>query len=38
MQKFDSMLNNFGAYHDITVSEEEREAEKAAAAGKVEEL
>ena len=32
MQSFDNMLNNWGAYHDITITEEERAAEKKAAA------
>ena len=26
--KFDNMLNNWSAYHDITMTEEERAAEK----------
>ena len=28
MKKLDSMLNNYGAYHDITISPEERRAEE----------
>ena len=35
---FDSMLNNWGAYHELTISDEQREAEKAQHAGKTEEL
>ena len=30
MNDFDNMLNNWGAYHEITISDEERDAEKAA--------
>ena len=30
-KNFDNMLNNWGAYHEITISPEEREAEKKAA-------
>lgn len=29
---FDNMLNNWSAYHDITITPEEREAEEAAKA------
>ena len=28
MKNFDSMLNNWGAYHEITITDAEREAEK----------
>ena len=31
-KNLDSMLNNWSAYHDITISPEERQAEEAAAA------
>ena len=38
MKQFDNMLNNFGAYKDITISDEERQAEEAAARGASQEL
>ena len=31
-KKFSNMMNNWKAYHDITISPEEKEAEEAAAA------
>ena len=31
MKEFDHMLNNWGAYHEITISDEERDAEAKAA-------
>ncbi len=31
VKDFDDMLNNWGAYHDLTITDEERAAEEAAA-------